>query len=151
MSRGGISTTRKGHRVSMSPPIGRVHNLRTPLSAFIGRESQVAAVVDLLRRDDVRLVTLSGPGGVGKTRLATAAATSVTGDFVDGVWHVSLAPISNPALVIPAIAQVLGVREAGDEPLASRLETFLTEQRLLACDLTAAGAAPHSANATYSI
>ena len=88
MSRGGISTTWKGQRVSMSPLIGRVHNLRTPLSAFIGRESQVAAVVDLLRRDDVRLVTLSGPGGVGKTRLATAAATSVTGDFEDGVWHV---------------------------------------------------------------
>src|SRR5215212_6403723 len=97
MIRGGISTVRKDHRVSMSPPIGRVHNLRTPLSAFIGRESQVAAVVDLLRRDDVRLVTLTGPGGVGKTRLATAAATEAVDDFRDGVWLVGLAPISNPA------------------------------------------------------
>jgi predicted ATPase/DNA-binding NarL/FixJ family response regulator len=117
--------------VSTSPSIGLVHNFRVPLSAFIGRESEVAAVVTLLRRDDVRLVTLTGPGGVGKTRLATSAATAVADDFAGGVWLVGLAPISNPALVTPAIAQVLGVREAGDEPLASRLETFLADQRLL--------------------
>jgi predicted ATPase len=131
MIRGGISPARKGHRVSTSPPVGRVHNLRAPLSAFIGRESQVAAVAALLHREDVRLVTLTGPGGVGKTRLATAAATSVVDEFTDGVWLVGLAPISNPALVLPAIAQVLGVREAGEEPLASLLEAFLVEQRLL--------------------
>jgi len=126
-----IATARKGYCVSTAPIIGRVHNLRTSLSAFIGRESQVAAVAGLLCRDDVRLITLTGPGGVGKTRLATAAAAAVADKFDDGVWFVGLAPISNPALVVPAIAQVLGVREAGEEPLAARLESFLADRRLL--------------------
>ncbi|HEU0114876.1 MAG TPA: LuxR C-terminal-related transcriptional regulator [Thermomicrobiales bacterium] len=115
----------------MSPAAGYVHNLRPPLSTFIGRESEAGAVAALLRRDDVRLVTLTGPGGVGKTRLAARAAAAVADDFPDGVWLVNLAPISDPGLVLPAIAQALGVREARDEPLAQRLETFLASRRLL--------------------
>ncbi|MFL5758953.1 MAG: ATP-binding protein [Thermomicrobiales bacterium] len=108
-----------------------VHNLRPPLSAFIGRAPEVALVSDLLRGDDVRLVTLTGPGGVGKTRLATRVAAAVANAFPGGVWFVPLAPISDAALVLPAIAHTLGVRESKDEPLPIRLETFLADQRLL--------------------
>jgi predicted ATPase len=130
-SAAGLATTVKGCRVSSSPTPDRFHNLRSPLSAFIGRESEVAAVAALLHRDEVRLVTLTGPDGVGKTRLALRAAAAMATDFANRVWFVGLAPIADPALVVPAIAQVLGVREAGDEPLAARLEAFLTERRLL--------------------
>ncbi len=108
-----------------------VHNLRASLSAFIGRAPEVAVVAELLRQKDVRLVTLTGPGGVGKTRLAARAATEVANDFPDGVWFVALAPITNPSLVLPAIAHILGVREAKDEPIAARLETYLADRQLL--------------------
>ncbi len=117
--------------MSTSVSTAVIHNYRPPLSAFIGREPEVAAVADLLRRDGVRLVTLTGPGGVGKTRLAQRAAAAVADAFPDGVWHVGLAPIADPELVLPAIAQVLGVREARDEPLAARLEAALAGRRLL--------------------
>jgi predicted ATPase/DNA-binding CsgD family transcriptional regulator len=81
--------------------------------------------------DDVRLLLLTGPGGVGKTRLALHLAANVAGAFPDGVWFVSLAPITDPNLVMSTIAQGLAVREAGDEPLAERLTAFLRDKRLL--------------------
>src|SRR5690242_4286183 len=82
---------------------------------FIGREKEVAAVLPGLLREDVRLVTLTGPGGVGKTRMALHVAEQVRAHFADGVWFVSLASISDPDLVIPTIAQTLGLWEAGEQ------------------------------------
>ena len=95
-------------------------HLPAPPTSFIGRRQEVDAVTDLLRSDS-RLVTLSGPGGSGKTRVALRAAHELAGDFADGVWFVGLAALVDPALVRPAIAQVLAVaEEALDDELRSR-------------------------------
>ncbi len=101
---------------------------RTPL---VGRRDEVAAVLSLLNRDDVPLVTLLGPGGVGKTRLALAVAHSAGETFPDGVVFVPLASIDDPALVLPAIARALGVGESSTRPLPEQLTTWLGGRSLL--------------------
>ncbi len=105
--------------------------LPAPLTSFIGREREVAVVKALLLRDEVRLVTLTGPGGVGKTRLALQVAADAADAFPDGVAFVPLAAIREPDLVAPALAQALGVREAGGRPLTESLSASLRDRRML--------------------
>jgi predicted ATPase/class 3 adenylate cyclase len=108
----------------------RTSNLPAHLNALIGREREVAAVVDLLRRVDTRLVTLTGPGGMGKTRLGVQVAADMHAEFTDGVVFVGLASISDPNLVALTIFQVLNMRESGEPPLES-LKAYLHRKRML--------------------
>lgn len=113
------------------PPRASRSNLPAQLTSLIGREQAVAAVGMLLRRADVRLLTLTGPGGVGKTRLGLQVATELADAFPDGVYFVDLAPIRDSSLVSSALAQALGVRERGGQPLPERLKDYLRDQRVL--------------------
>ena len=106
-------------------------NLPNQPTAFIGREKEVASVQQKLLREDVRLVTLTGPGGVGKTRLGLQVAAEVSEHFADGTWFVSLAPITDHDLVIQAIAHTLGVREATGRSLLDQLKVSLGQKQIL--------------------
>lgn len=105
------------------------HNLPAQLTSFVGREGEIAAVKELLER--VRLLTLTGPPGTGKTRLGLQVAADVLDQYADGVIFVELAPISDPGLVASSIADVFGVSETSEQPLLTTLKTYLRERKLL--------------------
>src|SRR6266849_4025161 len=107
------------------------HNLPVQPTPLIGREREVAAVQQLLLREDVRLLTLTGPGGGGKTRMALHAAAELSDHFTDGISFVNLAPISDADLVVPTIAQTLGVKESPTRSMAEQLQDFLQAKLLL--------------------
>ncbi len=109
----------------------RPTNVPTPPTALIGREPERAALGYLLCRSDTRLVTLTGPGGIGKTRLALQVAADLAAAFADGVVFVDLAPIHDPELVSTAIARALGLLDVGTQPLMLRLQTALRDTHLL--------------------
>ncbi|WP_210480699.1 DUF4062 domain-containing protein [Naasia sp. SYSU D00948] len=114
-----------------APPPRPVSALPMPLTQIFGREEECSALVHRLRSPGVRLITLTGPGGIGKTRLAIEVARRLEPDFPDGVLFVPLAPVDNPAQVPSAIAQVLGVRDTGDLPLEQKLGTAFRDRRAL--------------------
>lgn len=106
-------------------------NLPTQLTTLFGRNDDIVALHGLLQRDETRLVTLTGPGGVGKTSLALRVATDRRAAYPDGVYFVDLDPVRDPALVTAAITAPLDVREAGTHSLTEQLVTRLQEQRVL--------------------
>jgi predicted ATPase/DNA-binding SARP family transcriptional activator len=114
-----------------SPAEGRRESLPAPLTTMIGREAEVAAVQGFLSRADIRLVTLSGAGGSGKTRLGIEVARGMARAFRDGVFFVSLAPIRDPGLVASPIARALAVPEEPARSPEEALRTFVREKQLL--------------------
>ena len=107
------------------------NNLPLQPTPLIGREKAIAEVCERLSRPEVRLLTLTGAGGTGKTRLGLQAAAELTEEFEDGVFFVSLAAVSDSELVVGAVAGTLGVKEAGGQPLLESLEDYLYEKHIL--------------------
>jgi predicted ATPase/class 3 adenylate cyclase/DNA-binding CsgD family transcriptional regulator len=107
------------------------NNLPAQPTPFIGREKEVGAVGHLVQREEVRLVTLTGPGGVGKTRLGLQVAAELSDRFTDGVFFVNLAPLSEAALVVSTIAQTIGILEMGGQLLLERLKEQLQQKQVL--------------------
>jgi predicted ATPase/class 3 adenylate cyclase len=113
------------------PRTGSAVGLIVPSNRLVGREPELAAVRELLAAPDVHLVTLTGPGGTGKSRLALELAWEAVEQFADGVFLVRLAQVGDPALVPSAIAEALGVREAGTRPLLEAIADDLRDRELL--------------------
>ena len=127
-----LAARRSRASAAVQPPSTRPSPaIPVPLTPLVGREAEVAEVAALLQRADIRQVTLTGPGGVGKTRLALEVAADLANMFADGAVFVSLAPLKDATLMAATIAQTLGVREAPVRPLAESLTAHLREQQML--------------------
>ena len=122
---------RHAEGVPTDPAAGGEGRIPAQLTQLIGREDEVPGVVAMLRRPSVRLLSLVGPGGIGKSRLAIDVAGRVGADFPDGVTFVSLASVEQWTLVGAAIARALGVPDTGATPIADRLAVALRRQRRL--------------------
>src|SRR5919107_5138889 len=109
----------------------RLNNLPIQPTPLLGREREVAEIADLLRREDVRLLTLTGTGGTGKTRLALQSAAETIDEFEDGVFFVALSLVSDPHLVASALAGALSVSESAGRALKEDLRNFLSNKELL--------------------
>ncbi len=120
---------RPSARLATAEPSRRT--LPVPLTSLVGRDREAAAVANLLVREDVRLVTLTGPGGVGKTRLAVEVARRSHDAFADGVVFVPLAPVRDPDLIPSVLAKTLGIRDVGDQALQDTLKQHLRDRRML--------------------
>jgi predicted ATPase len=131
---GGSTAPARGVTAAPRPPAPLrrgAGNLPVQPAPLLGRDRETAEIEALLRREDVRLLTLTGPGGVGKTRLALEVGAALAAGFANGVHLVALAPVRDPALVPAGIAQALGVREAPVRPLREALTDYLREKRQL--------------------
>jgi predicted ATPase/class 3 adenylate cyclase len=107
------------------------NNLPLQPTPLVGREKEISEVCNLLRSGETRLLTLTGPGGTGKTRLALQAAADLLEDFPDGTFFVQLATLTDADLFISAVAETLGVRETGEQALDDSLKNYLSERRML--------------------
>lgn len=126
-----VATATPAPRRRSSPSMQRPGWLPVPPTTLVGREDEVAAVAALLQRDDLRLITLTGAGGVGKTRLALEAARLVQDQLPDGVVFVPLASLPDPNLVLPTVARVLGLTEHGGQSIETTLLSYLHGKNLL--------------------
>src|SRR5438876_1080021 len=110
-----------------NPNISQHYSSQLPvqMNATIGRSQEIASATSLLRQEATRLLTLTGPGGVGKTRLALEIAKELLASFKDGVFFVPLAPLREPGLVLVAIAQALAITDISQSSLFEHLQAFL--------------------------
>jgi predicted ATPase len=106
-------------------------NLPQPLTAIFGRNDEISRLAALLRQSEVRLVTVTGPGGVGKTRLALAVAHAALDDRPEGVWFLPLAAVADPGLVLPSIAGALEIQMPAGQPVGAALANALRGKRVL--------------------